>query len=118
MLTKGTAEFLQGTDTSILITGGIYWSIVETGLAIICCCLPTVQALFRGQAQKTPTYPSYKRESKTNLKGPKTAEGPFSLRKSRRDEFNELVEFEELPRAEEGQRKGEVYSQTKESHAL
>ena len=31
---------------AVIVTSGLYWSMLEAGLAIIACCLPTLQALF------------------------------------------------------------------------
>lgn len=49
-LQSTAAEFKPGTDTDILITGGIYWSVVECGVGLISCCLPTVYGVFRTKA--------------------------------------------------------------------
>lgn len=40
-------EFDQSTDTDILITGGIYWSLIECGVGLISCCLPATYGVFR-----------------------------------------------------------------------
>lgn len=51
-LQSTAVEFEKGTDTDILITGGIYWSVVECGVGLISCCLPTVYGVFRSKAAK------------------------------------------------------------------
>lgn len=35
------------TTTLVLITRGLYWAMIEAGLALMACCLPTVSALIR-----------------------------------------------------------------------
>lgn len=49
-LQSTAVEFQKGTDTDILITGGIYWSVVECGVGLISCCLPTAYGVFRSKA--------------------------------------------------------------------
>jgi len=39
------AIIAEGVDNDIVITRGLYWSLIESGLAIIACCLPTLNAL-------------------------------------------------------------------------
>jgi len=95
-------EFEPGTDTLILITGGIYWSLVECGLALICCCLPTLQGTFRKHA-----LPAVLRATRLDsILSSKTARGASysSSRIGRRMRTNsrEPVEFQRLGEAERG----------------
>ena len=40
-------------DFLVLITGGIYWSVVECGVGLVSACLPTVYGALRRQVAKT-----------------------------------------------------------------
>ncbi|KAL8785711.1 MAG: hypothetical protein Q9195_008535 [Heterodermia aff. obscurata] len=40
-------EFDKHTDTGILVTGAIYWSLIECGVGLISCCLPPTYGLLR-----------------------------------------------------------------------
>jgi len=37
--------FQEHVDNDLLITRGLYWAMIEAGLALVACCLPTMSAL-------------------------------------------------------------------------
>ncbi|MCJ1314646.1 hypothetical protein MMC25_008328 [Agyrium rufum] len=43
---EDSEAFGEKVDNDLLITKGLYWGMVEAGLALIACCLPTLNALF------------------------------------------------------------------------
>jgi len=40
-------RFIDDDGTAVLITRGLYWDMLEAGIALIACCLPTLSALIR-----------------------------------------------------------------------
>ncbi|TEY35970.1 hypothetical protein BOTCAL_0570g00010 [Botryotinia calthae] len=42
--------FKTGVDNDLLVTQIIFWSTIESGLALIACCLPVIHSLFRKES--------------------------------------------------------------------
>ena len=49
---SSSKEFIPSVDFDLLITGGTYWSVVESGVALIAVCLPTVFNVFKDHVKK------------------------------------------------------------------
>lgn len=46
-LQSTAVEFGNITDHDILISGGMYWSLIECGVGLISCCLPSTYGVLR-----------------------------------------------------------------------
>lgn len=87
-LESTAAEFTKNSDTDILITGGIYWSVVESGVGLISCCLPTVYGVFRsrmfGSRTSNPhAYHSHTSHGTATIGAPSTIGGIGTFKEKR-----------------------------------